>query len=94
MPTLRASRASWPSVGKKEDRCAAWRRAIESKDLFESEAAERDLNYSHLGWEFWFMEDAGVGATMTHAFQFNQAAARYLDHVLNTILPGLGLLSN
>jgi hypothetical protein len=77
----------------KDGRSELWRERIEADGLFPVSRDDRDLQYDDAGWRFDIMRNNAVAAT-THAYQFNQAAARYLDHVHNQVLPGLGILSN
>lgn len=77
----------------KDNRSELWRERIEAGGLFEASREDRDVRYDDAGWRFDIMRDNAVAAT-TDAYQFNQAAARYLDHVHDEVLPGLGILSN
>lgn len=77
-----------------EDRSELWRERMEANTLFPVIAEERDLRFDDAGWSYEFMRGAGAAATMTDAFLFNRAAARYLDHIHDVVLPELGILSN
>lgn len=77
----------------KETRSEMWRERMEAGDLFPVLQEDRNLVYDDAGWRYDVMRDNAVAAT-THAYQFHQAAALYLDHVHNRVLPDMGIVGN
>lgn len=80
------------TIDKGAKRCDLWQERIASGGLFPAGAKDADIEYDNDGWEFSAME-GNAGAALTHAYQFNQAARRYLNEVHTEILPGIGLLA-
>jgi len=78
--------------GTKDQRCALWRKRIDSGVLFSPNSEDMKLNYNDTKWRIGIMEDNPLAST-TDAYMFNRAAHVYLRKVQDEILPEMGILA-
>jgi len=77
--------------GEKMDRCEKWLEAIREGYLFDVQAGEVDeLVYDKESWSPVGLAELD-SPEETDAYKYIQAARTYRDHMLETVLPGLGL---
>lgn len=79
----------------KEGRIDAWKKAIESNELFKSEDNEA-LNYMHYEWEQQKQEFEYLGESKEmlelDVYKFHQAAIYHRDYTLKQLLPKYGIV--
>jgi len=79
------------TIGKKEERCDAWRDKMGGQLFAVSENGEYD-EYDDEGWDFLSIREAverDEDARKTDAYLYNKAAGIYLNAVADDILPAL-----